>query len=75
MYVYKSVAEYKVFRWRHKAALWSREGRPLFRRVSRCVRSFSEDRVCIPTFTRESERGPFVREVEKRDEKRFGTEL
>ena len=41
MYVYKSVAEYKVFRWRHKAALWSREGRPLFRRVSRCVRSFS----------------------------------
>ena len=40
------VAEYKVFRWRHKAALWSREGKPLFRRVSRCVRSFSECRVC-----------------------------
>ena len=33
MYVYKSVAEYKVFRWRHKAALWSREGKP---RVSPC---------------------------------------
>ena len=30
---------------------------------------------CVPAFTRESERGPFVREVEKRDEKRFGTEL
>ena len=30
---------------------------------------------CVPTFTRESKRGPFVREVEKRDEKRFGTEL
>ena len=30
---------------------------------------------CVPTFTRESEHGPFVREVEKRDEKRFGTAL
>ena len=30
---------------------------------------------CVPAFTRESERGPFVREVEKRDEKRFGAEL
>ena len=30
---------------------------------------------CISIFTRESKRGPFVREVEKRDEKRFGTEL
>ena len=30
---------------------------------------------CVPTFTRESERGPFVREAEKRDEKRFGTAL
>ena len=42
---------------------------PLFRPVSRCVRSFSEDRVCIPAFGSESERGPFVREVEKRDER------
>ena len=24
---------------------------------------------CVPTFTRESEHGPFVREVEKRDER------
>ena len=30
---------------------------------------------CVPTFTRESERGPFVREAEKCDEKLFGTEL
>ena len=26
----------------------------------------------VPTFTRESERGAFVREVEKHDEKRLG---
>ena len=30
---------------------------------------------CVPVFTRESERGPFVREVERCDEKRFGTAL
>ena len=30
---------------------------------------------CVPAFTRESERGPFVSEVEKRDEKRFETAL
>ena len=30
---------------------------------------------CVPTFARESKRGPFVREVEKRDENRFGTAL
>ena len=30
---------------------------------------------CVPAFTRESERGPFVREAEKCDEMRFGTEL
>ena len=29
----------------------------------------------VPAFACESERGPFVREVEKRDEKRFGTAL
>ena len=48
--------------------------RPVFRRVSRCVRSFSESRVCT-RFRSEGKRGPFVREVEKRDEKRFETEL
>ena len=46
MYVYKSVAEQKGFRWQHKTVLWPREGRPLFRPVSRCVRFFSESRVC-----------------------------
>ncbi len=30
---------------------------------------------CVPAFARESEHGPFVREVEKRDEKRSGTAL
>ena len=30
---------------------------------------------CVPAFTRESERGPFVREAEKCDEMRFGTAL
>ena len=40
-------------------------GHPLFHRVSRCVRSFSERRVCVPTFTRESEHGPFAPEVLK----------
>ena len=30
---------------------------------------------CVPTFVRESKRGPFVREVENRDEKRFETAL
>ena len=30
---------------------------------------------CVPAFSRESERGPFVREVENRDEKRFETAL
>ena len=30
---------------------------------------------CVPAFARESERGPFVQEVENRDEKWFGTAL
>ena len=30
---------------------------------------------CVPAFTRESERGSFVREAEKCDEMRFGTAL
>ena len=47
---------------------------PLFRPVIRCVRSFAESRVCT-RFRSEGKRGPFVREVEKRDEKRFETEL
>ena len=38
-------------------------GRPLFRRVSRCVRSCWRRRVCVPAFTRESKRGPFCRRL------------
>ena len=30
---------------------------------------------CVPTFVRESGHGPFVSEVEKRNEKQFGTAL
>ena len=30
---------------------------------------------CVPAFGGEGKREPFVREVEKRDEKRFGTAL
>ena len=30
---------------------------------------------CVPTFTRKSERGPFVREVEKRDMKQLWIEF
>lgn len=34
------------FRWQHKTTLWPGEESALFRRMSRCVRSFSERRVC-----------------------------
>ena len=30
---------------------------------------------CVPTFARENKRGPFVGEVERRNEKRFETAL
>ena len=43
--------------------------------VCALVCDFSPKAECVPAFTRESERGPFVREVEQRDEKRFGTAL
>ena len=45
---------------------------PVFRRVSPCVRFFLKSRVCVPAFARESKRGPFVREAEKRNEERLG---
>ena len=48
--------------------------RPCFA-VCALVCDFSPKAECVPTFTRESERGPFVRETEKCDEKRFGTAL
>ena len=43
--------------------------------VCAAVCDLSQKAECVPTFTRESKRGPFVREVEKRDEKRFGPAL
>ena len=43
--------------------------------VCALVCDFSRRAERVPAFTRESERGPFAREVEKRDEKRFETEL
>ena len=40
--------------------------------VCALVCDFSQRAECVPTFTRESERGPFVQEVESWDEKRLG---
>ena len=51
-----------------------RPKRPCFG-VWAAVCDFSPKAECVPAFTRESERGPFVSEVKKCDEKRFGTEL
>ena len=48
--------------------------RPCFA-VCALVCDFSPKAECVPAFARESKRGPFVREGEKCDEKRFGTEL
>ena len=52
---------------------WGREG-PCFG-VWAAVCDLSRKAECVPAFTRESERRAFVREVEKRDEKRLGTAL
>ena len=43
--------------------------------VCALVCDLSRKAECVPAFTRESERGPFVREAEKCDEMRFGTAL
>ena len=43
--------------------------------VCAVVCDFLSEGECVPIFTRESKRGPFVREVEKHDEKRFGTKF
>ena len=48
--------------------------RPCFA-VCAAVCDFSLKAECVHPFVRESERGPFVREVEKRDEKRFGDKI
>jgi len=49
--------------------------RPVFRRVCALVCDLSLKAECVPAFTRESERGPLVREVEKRDERWSEIEL
>ena len=68
------MAEQKEFHWQRKAVLWpGREG-PCFG-VCAVVCDFSPKAECVSTFARESKRRAFVREVEKCDEKRFGTEL
>ena len=43
--------------------------------VCALVCDFSPKAECVPTFAHKSKRGPFVREVENRDEKRFETAL
>ena len=48
--------------------------RPCFA-VCAAVCDFSLKAECVPAFTRKSERGPFVRKVEKWDEKRLGPAL
>ena len=43
--------------------------------VCALVCDFSPKAECVPAFVNESEREPFMREVEKRNEKRFETSL
>ena len=43
--------------------------------VCALVCDFSPKAECVPAFVNESEREPFMREVEKRNEKRFETAL
>ena len=39
------------------------------------MRDLSLKTECVPAFGSESERGPFMQEVEKRNEKRFGDKI
>ena len=82
MYVYKSTAESRVANvvdWSDFAGSAKphcgrgREG-PCFA-VCALVCDFSQRAECVLNFKYESERGPFVREVENRDKKRFETAL
>ena len=79
MYVYKSTAESSGITEQFSLAAQSRivaggrEG-PCFA-VCALVCDFSPKAEGVPAFACESERGPFVGEVEKWDEKRFGTAL
>ena len=82
MYVYKSTAESRVANvvdWSDFAGSAKphcgrgREG-PCFA-VCALVCDPVGKAECLPDFRSESKRGAFVREVENRDEKRFGTAL
>ena len=78
MYVYKSTVESSGIteqsHWRHKPH--SGRGRDgLCFGVSAVVCDSLRQFECAPAFARESERRPFVGEVEKRNEKRFETAL
>ena len=82
MYVYKSTAESRVANvvdWSDFAGSAKphcgrgREG-PCFGVQAAVCDPVGEGK-CVLTFARESERGPFVREVENRDEKWLGTAL
>ena len=82
MYVYKSVAESKVANVvigaislaTQSPAVSEGEKAPCFGVCALVCDPFPKGE-CVRTFARESERGPFVREVEKRNQKWFGTAL
>ena len=82
MYVYKSVAESRVTNAALRAISLAAQEHTVVEggkaRVSACkplCAIFLRKPSGVPAFTRESKRGPFVSEVEKRDEKWLGTAL
>ena len=82
MYVYKSAAESRVTNAVFRAILLAAQDCAVTEGgktpVSACkplCTIFLRKLGGVPTFACKSERGPFVREAEKRDEKRFGTAL
>ena len=82
MYVYKSTAESRVTNAVLRAISLATQdraaaggGKPPCFGVCALVCDFSRRAECVPAFAHESERGAFVREVENRDEKLFGTAL
>ena len=82
MYVYKSTVESGVANAAFRAILLAAQSHAVPAEgkapVSPCVPScaiFLRKPSVLPTFAHESKREPFVREAEKCDEKRFGTEL
>ena len=82
MYVYKSAAESRIADVAFRAILLVAQSCAVFTGgrapISACeplCELLLAKASVLPAFARESKRGAFVREVEKRDEKRFGTEL